>query len=77
MTNLHIAGTFHPVDERFNVQFKGKQCAFKSLLAVLRAYNIPVIDWLKTTLDNVLRHVYTLRFVGPILVNNNSPFFDI
>ena len=52
--NLHIAGTFHPGDEHFNVQSRGKQCAFMSLSAVLTGHNIPVIDWSKTTLDNVL-----------------------
>ena len=52
--NLHIAGTFHQGDEHFNVQSRGKQCAFMSLSAVLTAHNIPVIDWSKTTLDNVL-----------------------
>ena len=54
MANLHIAGTFHQGNERFSVQSRGKQCAFMSLSAVLTAQNIPVIDWSKTTLDNVL-----------------------
>ena len=54
MANLHVAGTFHQGDGRFSVQTRDKQCAFMSLSAVLTAQNIPVIDWSKTILDNVL-----------------------
>ena len=54
MTHLFIDGNLHQGYEHFNVQSRGKQCAFMSLLAVLTAENFPTAEWSKSTLDNVL-----------------------
>ncbi len=39
----------------------GKQCAFMSLSAILTAQNIPLIDWSKTTFNNVLLQEDTMH----------------
>jgi hypothetical protein len=42
-------------DDLVSVQSRGKQCVFYQLIsAVLTDQNIPLIDWSKTTLSNVL-----------------------
>ena len=51
---LFLSSEIHQGDDLFGVQSRGKQCAFMSLSAVLTAQNIPLIDWSKTTLNNVL-----------------------
>ena len=51
---LFLCATMHQGDERFNVQTRGKQCAFMSLAAVITAQNNPLIDWSTTMFDNVL-----------------------
>ena len=51
---LFLSSEIHQGDDLFSVQSRGKQCAFMSLSAVLTAQNIPLIDWSKTTLNNVL-----------------------
>ena len=51
---LFLSCEIHQGDDLFSVQSRGKQCAFMSLSAVLTAQNIPLIDWSKTTLNNVL-----------------------
>ena len=54
MAHLFIDCNLHQGDEHFSVQSRGKQCAFMSLSAVLTAENIPIAEWSKSTLDNVL-----------------------
>ena len=49
-----LSSDIHQGDELFSVQSRGKQCAFMSLSAILTAQNIPLIDWSKTTFNNVL-----------------------
>ena len=49
-----LSSDIHHGDELFSVQSRGKQCAFMSLSAILTAQNIPLIDWSKTTFNNVL-----------------------
>jgi hypothetical protein len=51
---LFLSSEIHQGDDLFSVQSRGKQCAFMSLSAILTAQNIPLIDWSKTTLNNVL-----------------------
>jgi hypothetical protein len=51
---LFLSSEIHQGDDLFSVQSRGKQCAFMSLSAVLTAQNILLIDWSKTTLNNVL-----------------------
>ena len=48
-----LSSDIHQGDELFSVQSRGKQCAFMSLSAILTAQNIPLIDWSKTTFNNV------------------------
>jgi hypothetical protein len=51
---LFLSSKIHQGDDLFGVRFRGKQCAFMSLSALLTAQNIPLIDWSKTTFHNVL-----------------------
>ena len=51
---LFLCATMYQGDERFNVQTRGKQCAFMSLAAVITTHNNPLIDWSTTMFDNVL-----------------------
>ena len=51
---LFLSSEIHQGDDLFSVQSRGKQCAFMSLSAILTAQNIPLIDWSKITLNNVL-----------------------
>ena len=51
---LFLSSEIHQGDDLFSVQSRGRQCAFMSLSAVLTAQNIPLIDWSKTTLNDVL-----------------------
>ena len=51
---LFLSTNIHQGDNLFSVQSRDKQCAFMSLVAVLTAQNIPLIDWSQETLDNVL-----------------------
>ena len=51
---LFLSSVIHQGDDLFIVQSRGKQCAFMSLSALLTAQNIPLIEWSKTTLNNVL-----------------------
>jgi hypothetical protein len=51
---LFLSSYIHQGDDLFSVQSGGKQCAFYQLIsAVLTDQNI-LIDWSKTTLNNVL-----------------------
>jgi ribosomal protein L25 (general stress protein Ctc) len=58
---LFLSSEIHQGDDLFSVQSRGKQCAFMSLSAVLTAQNIPLIDWSKTTLNNVLLQGYKMH----------------
>ncbi len=51
---LFLSADIHQGDECFNILSRGKQCAFMSLSAILTAQHSPLIDWSKTTLNNVL-----------------------
>ena len=51
---LFLSAYIHQGDDLFSVQSRGKQCAFMSLSAILTAENMPLIDWSKTTFNNVL-----------------------
>jgi hypothetical protein len=51
---LFLSADVHQGDDLFSAQSRGKQCAFMSLLAILTAENMPLIDWSKTTFNNVL-----------------------
>ena len=51
---LFLSAYIHQGDDLFSAQSRGKQCAFMSLSAILTAENMPLIDWSKTTFNNVL-----------------------
>ena len=51
---LFLSINIHQGDELFSVLSRGKQCAFMSLSAILAAENNPLINWSKSTLNNVL-----------------------
>ena len=52
---LFLSAYMHQGDVLFNsAESRGKQCAFMSLSAILTAENMPLIDWSKTTFNNVL-----------------------
>ncbi len=51
---LFLSASVHQGDERFSVRYRGKQCAFMSLSAILTAQNIPLFNWSRTTFNNVL-----------------------
>ena len=53
-TALFLSAYVHQGDDFFSAQSRGKQCAFMSLWAILTAENMPLIDWSKTTFNNVL-----------------------
>ena len=51
---LFLSAYMHQGDDLFSAESRGKQCAFMSLSAILTAENMPLIDWSKTTFNNVL-----------------------
>ena len=51
---LFLSAYIHQGDDLFSAQSRSKQCAFMSLSAILTAENMPLIDWSKTTFNNVL-----------------------
>ncbi len=53
---LFLSVDIHQGDERFSVHFRGKQCAFMSLSALLdlTARNIPLNSWSSVTFKNAL-----------------------
>ena len=51
---LFLSAYVHQGDDFFSAQSRGKQCVFMSLWAILTAENMPLIDWSKTTFNNVL-----------------------
>ena len=56
---LFLSAYIHQGDDLFNsAESRGKQCAFMSLSAILTAENMPLIDWSKTTFNNVLLCTY-------------------
>ena len=51
---LFLSGNIHKGNELFSADSRGKQCAFISLSALLTAQNIPLTQWSKTTINNIL-----------------------
>lgn len=51
---LFLSADIHQGDALFSIHSKGKQCAFMSLSAILTAQNIPLIQWSKMTMNNIL-----------------------
>ena len=51
---IFLSADIHQDDERFSVHFRGKQCAFMSLLVLLTAQNIPLNSWSSITFSNAL-----------------------
>ena len=51
---LFLSADFHQGNELFSVHSRGKQCAFKTLSALLTVRSIPLSSWSKTTFNNVL-----------------------
>ncbi len=51
---LFLRANIHQGDDLFSNNSKGKQCAFMTLSAILTAQNIPLIQWSKMTIDNIL-----------------------
>ena len=76
-----LSSDIHQGDELFSVQSRGKQCAFMSLSAILTAQNIPLIDWSKTTFNNVLLQGDTLHLKaldhGLIVLDPRIEFLSI
>ena len=76
-----LSSDIHQGDELFSVQSRGKQCAFMSLSAILTAQNIPLIDWSKTTFNNVLLQGDTMHLKaldhGLIVLDPRIEFLSI
>ena len=51
---LFLRANIHQGNDLFSNNSKGKQCAFMTLSAILTAQNIPLIQWSKMTIDNIL-----------------------
>ena len=51
---LFLSANIHQGDNLFSVDFRGKQCAFMTLTVLVTAQNIPLVQWSKTTIDNIL-----------------------
>ena len=51
---IFIRGNINQGDDCFDVESRGKQCAFNSLLGLLTAYKIPLTQWSPTTLNSIL-----------------------
>ena len=51
---IFIRGNINQGDDCFDVQSRGKQCAFNSLLGLLTAYNKPITQWSPATLNSIL-----------------------
>ena len=52
--NLIVGGNIHQADRRFSDVSRGRQCAFMSLSALLRANSSRVSQWTSHTVDQVL-----------------------
>lgn len=53
-TDLIVNGSIHQGDDRFSDISRGRQCAFMSLSALLRANSCPVSRWTTPTVDRIL-----------------------
>ena len=51
---IFIRGHINQGDECFDVQSRGKQCAFNSLLGLITAHKKPITQWSPTTLNSIL-----------------------
>ena len=51
---LFLSSNIYQGDERFSVHSGGKQCAFTTLSAILKAQNRPLTEWSKKLFNNVL-----------------------
>ena len=51
---IFIRGNINQGDDCFDVQSRGKQCAFNSLLGLLTAYKKPITQWSPATLNSIL-----------------------
>ena len=51
---LFLSGNIHQGVDIFSVHSRGKQCAFIALSAIVTAQNIPLVQWSKTTIYNIL-----------------------
>ena len=67
-----LSSDIHQGDELFSVQSRGKECAFMSLSAILTAQNIPLIDWSKTTFNNVLLQGDTIEDATRLFYSNEQ-----
>ena len=55
--DLIVSGSINQADRRFSDVSRGKQCAFTSLLTLLRANSCRVSQWTADTVDEILIHV--------------------
>ena len=51
---LFVSANTHQGAKCFNTEFRGKQCTFMSLSAILTAERIPLFEWSQSTIDNIL-----------------------
>ena len=51
---IYLSSHIHQGDERFDIQTRGKQCAFNCLLGLLTAHKKPLVEWSPTTLNRIL-----------------------
>ena len=51
---LFLSANIHQDDDLFSVDSRGKQCAFMTLSVLVTVQNIPLVQWSKTTIDNIL-----------------------
>ena len=52
--DLIVGGSIHQADRRFSDVSRGRQCAFTSLLTLLRANSCRVSQWTADTVDEIL-----------------------
>ena len=52
--DLIVSASIHQADRRFSDVFRGRQCAFMSLSALLRANSCRVLQWTALTVDQIL-----------------------
>ena len=51
---IYLSSHIHQGDESFDIQTRGKQCAFNCLLGLLTAHKKPLVEWSPTTLNRIL-----------------------
>ena len=51
---IYLSSHIHQGDESFDIQSRGKQCAFNCLLGLLTAHKKPLTQWSPTTLNSIL-----------------------